>query len=163
MTDYQVRFRLLTETARVPTKAHASDAAFDLYAYEQAVVHHKGFETIGVGVALDLPPDLCALVLSRSGLAAKRGVFVLNSPGLIDPGYQGEVRVILFNSSNDPFPINAGDRIAQLMFSRLERVDLIEAFSVLPTDRGTKGLGSTGLGDIRLLQEGDDDVPVAPA
>src|SRR5262245_7889204 len=90
--------RLLTDTARLPVRAHDDDAAFDLYADEATTIAPGDRATVATGVALALPPGSCGLVLPRSGLAARHGVTVLNAPGLIDPGYRGEVKVVLFNS-----------------------------------------------------------------
>lgn len=135
----------LSDGAQIPKKAHESDAASDLCSVVDARLPSGGTVVIGTGIALDLPADVHALVLSRSGLAAKAGVFVLNSPGLIDSGYRGEIKVILHNSGANDFIISKGDRIAQIMFQTNVPFSLEEAFEVAETDRGDYGLGSTGI------------------
>lgn len=163
---YDVRVQLLTDTARLPIKAHRSDAAFDLHADAAGAITSSGTSMVPTGIVLQLPDHLCGLVMSRSGLAAKHGVFVLNSPGLIDPGYRGEVKVVLHNSGSEVFDYGLGDRIAQLFFSRVEPAGVVETFSVLPSDRGEMGIGSTGLLSLPPLLNNDDydldDIPMGP-
>ncbi len=141
-----VPVRLLSETARLPSRAHEDDAAFDLYADEALELAPGRRAAVPTGIALALPPGTSGLVLPRSGLAARHGITVLNAPGLIDPGYRGEVMVILLNSDPaEPFAIERGDRIAQLLIVRGEHVTLAASDAELePTVRGAGGLGSTG-------------------
>jgi dUTP pyrophosphatase len=138
--------RLLSATAKLPSRAHADDAAMDLYADEAVTLAPGRRATIATGVALALPPATCGLVLPRSGLAAKHGVSVLNAPGLIDAGYRGEVRVVLLNTDpTEPFAIEPGDRIAQLLIVDLRDYVLLAADGELDaTARGAGGFGSTG-------------------
>jgi dUTP pyrophosphatase len=142
----QVPVRLLSETARVPSRAHAEDAAFDLHADEELVLAPGARAAIATGIALALPSGTCGLVLPRSGLAARHGITVLNAPGLIDPGYRGEVMAILLNTDPaEPFAVERGDRIAQLLILGGEDVTLLAVSGELePTERGASGLGSTG-------------------
>lgn len=141
-----VAARLLTETARLPSRAHDDDAAFDLYADEALVLQPGRRATVRTGVALALPPGSAGLVLPRSGLAARNGISVVNGPGLIDPGYRGEVAVILLNTDPDePFEISLGDRVAQLLIVETAVHRLVESAEELDeTTRGAGGLGSTG-------------------
>lgn len=138
--------RLLSDTARLPSRAHEEDAAFDLYADAALELAPGARATVSTGVALALPPTACALVLPRSGLASRHGVTVLNAPGLIDPGYRGEILVILLNSdSHESFSIVPGERIAQLMVFSPVRCTLRAVSDQLPaTTRGVRGLGSSG-------------------
>lgn len=149
-----------TTTAVVPMRMHESDAAYDLFADESKLLVPEDIVAIRTGVSVHMPPGLCAFVLSRSGLALKSGIVVLNAPGLIDSGYRGEIVVILHNVGQAAYGVVSGDRIAQLMFVNVEPTDLSKTFELLEdSDRGTNGLGSTGvsyLGD-------DEDFPVAPA
>ena len=116
--------KLLTPAARVPQRAYEHDAAFDLFAAEAVVIPPLGRAVVGTGIALGLPPGLAALTLPRSGLAARHGISIVNAPGLIDPGYRGEVRVILLNTdAHEPFTVAVGDRIAQLLLVALPPVD----------------------------------------
>ena len=127
-------------------KGHDDDAAWDLHATEHAVVSDGFRRVISTGVTLELEPDEVALVCSRSGLAAKRGVFVLNAPGVIDAGYKGEVQVILQNLGGPAFWVEEGDRIAQLLILKLPEVAHLTEVINIGTARGTNGLGSTGHG-----------------
>lgn len=129
------------------TKGHDDDAAWDLHATELARMGPGERHIIGTGVKLELEPDEVALVCSRSGLAAKYGVFVLNAPGVIDAGYKGEVQVILHNSDRvNAFWVKEGDRIAQLLILKLPEVARLTEVINIGTARGTNGLGSTGHG-----------------
>ncbi len=142
----EVPARLLTDTALLPSRAHGDDAAFDLHADERLTIAPGARAIVATGVALALPEGSCGLVLPRSGLAARHGVTVLNAPGLIDPGYRGEVKVVLLNSDAvEPFRIEPGDRIAQLLVLSPGEVALALADSDLSaTGRGSGGFGSTG-------------------
>jgi len=99
---------------------------------------------IPTGLAMELPKGFEAQVRARSGLALRHGVTVLNSPGTIDADYRGEIGVILVNFGQHPFPINRGERIAQLVVARFERVELAFQMELNPTARGPNGFGSTG-------------------
>lgn len=139
-----------------PQRQHDDDAAFDLVAnITQPVIINPGYtEVIPTGVKLGLTHPEYALVLSRSGLAAKFSISVLNAPGLIDSGYRGEVKVILHNSGLAPYKVQAGDRIAQLMILRQAPVILNVTTSLDETTRGEGGLGSTGISKLdEVFQE----------
>lgn len=140
-----VPVRLLHPEARLPRRAYDRDAAFDLQAAEDLTVAPLGRAVVGTGIALGLPPGLAALTLPRSGLAARHGITLVNAPGLIDPGYRGEVRLILSNTdAHEPFAVHTGDRVAQLLFVTLPAVTLHEAAELDATDRGEQGFGSSG-------------------
>lgn len=134
--------------APAPTQMTALSAGYDLtYVGPTTIIQPGAIYLASTGIHLELPPDLCALVLPRSGLAYNHGITVLNSPGLIDPDYIGEVKVILYNAGNKPFNLSSGIRIAQLLFLRYEKVHLVkikENESLKDTERGSKGFGSTG-------------------
>jgi dUTP pyrophosphatase len=143
-----VPVRLLTPAARLPERAYEHDAAYDLYAAEEATLAPLERAVVGTGIALGLPSHLAALTLPRSGLAARHGISIVNAPGLIDPGYRGEVRIILLNTDRDhAFRVSPGDRIAQLLFLPLTAVDLAQAETLDETHRGERGLGSSGTGE----------------
>jgi dUTP pyrophosphatase len=140
----QIGIKLLSTSAKLPTKATTGSAGFDLYADVQTSLEPGEWGVIATGVAVSLPQDMEVQVRSRSGLAAKFGVIVLNAPGTIDSDYTGEIKVILMNHGNERFFINRGDRIAQLVFSKVYPIELAE-IGVLPeTERGNGGFGSTG-------------------
>lgn len=142
-----VSVRLLTSAARLPERAYEHDAAYDLFAAEEATIPPLARAVVGTGVALGLPSDMAALTLPRSGLAARHGISIVNAPGLIDPGYRGEVRIILLNTDQDSaFDVALGDRIAQLLFLPLTQVSLVQADALDDTHRGERGFGSSGTG-----------------
>jgi dUTP pyrophosphatase len=101
---------------------------------------------IGTGIAVALPEGIAGLVTPRSGLALDHGIGLLNAPGLIDPNYRGEVRVVLVNLGEEPFAAEAGDRIAQLLLVPFAApdVDVVQALPEAGDDRGTGGFGSSG-------------------
>ena len=151
-----VPVRLLNAAAQLPQRAYEHDAAWDLFAAEPAVIPPLGRAVVGTGIALGLPPGIAALTLPRSGLAAQHGVSIVNSPGLIDPGYRGEVKVILHNTDSvEPFTVAIGDRIAQLLLVDLSPAALVRAHALDDTHRGTRGLGSSGRGGHPATREGD--------
>jgi dUTP pyrophosphatase len=141
----RLRWVRLAPDALPPERAHDDDAGYDLRAAEPAVLEPGARAVVGTGIAIELPPGRAGLVLPRSGLAARQGITVVNSPGLIDPGYRGEVRVVLLNTDrSEPFEIGVGDRIAQLLVVRHEAPELEEADELGETGRGSAGFGSTG-------------------
>ncbi len=143
-----LRFARLNGSARTPVRAHPDDAGYDLHAAEGALLEPGERLSVGTGIALALGPDRAGLVLPRSGLAARHGVTLVNAPGLIDPGYRGEIRVLLLNTDRrDRFEIAAGDRIAQLVVVRFDAPEIEEVPELDPaTERGSGGFGSTGIG-----------------
>jgi dUTP pyrophosphatase len=144
---YQVPVKLLSPGAKLPERAYEHDAAYDLYAAEGCVIEPLRRAVVGTGLALGLPPGLAALTLPRSGLAARHGISIVNTPGLIDPGYRGEVRIILLNTDQaTPFTVEPGDRIAQLLFVPLTAVTMGAVADLDVTQRGAQGFGSSGTG-----------------
>jgi dUTP pyrophosphatase len=140
-----LRFTKLHPDATAPSQAHPGDAGYDLHAAESVWLGPGDRASVGTGVAVAIPEGLAGLVLPRSGLAAQHGIALVNAPGLIDSGYRGEVRVLLLNTDReDPFEVNPGDRIAQLVLVRFEAPPLEEAEELDETPRGGGGFGSTG-------------------
>jgi len=139
------RFTRLRETAKAPLRAHASDAGCDLFAAEAARLEPGERASVGTGIAVEIPEGSAGLVLPRSGLAARHGISVVNAPGLVDAGYRGEVRVLLLNTDKrDPFEIQPGDRIAQLVIVEIADADPVEVGELAESVRGEGGFGSTG-------------------
>lgn len=133
--------------ARLPVYAHGpiEDAGMDLCALEGAELAPRGGRaTVRTGLAIALPPGFEAQVRPRSGLARKFGITLPNAPGTIDPGYRGEIGVIMMNLGDEPFRIEPGDRIAQMVVARYTAVEWREAESLEDSARGTAGFGSTG-------------------
>ena len=141
----ELRFARLNEKATLPTRAHEGDAGLDLYACEPAHIGPGERWSVGTGVAVEIPDGHAGLVLPRSGLAREHGIALVNSPGLIDSGYRGEIRVLLIN--NDPadiFRVTPGDRIAQLLIVPVATADPVEAETLAESTRGEGGFGSSG-------------------
>jgi len=142
----ELRFIKLSEKATLPTRAHDNDTGLDLYAAEKARIVPGARVSIGTGLAVAVPEGLAGLVLPRSGLALKHGVTLINSPGLIDPGYRGEVRVVLLNTDQTmDFVCAPGDRIAQLLLVPIATASPMQADALDTSARGVGGFGSSGL------------------
>jgi dUTP pyrophosphatase len=142
-----LKVRRLSAAATLPRYAHPGDAGLDLFAAERGVIEPGGRLLVRTGIAVELPAGTEAQVRPRSGLALKHGVTVLNSPGTIDEGYRGEVGVIMINHGADPFAVEPGMRIAQMVVSAVLPVRVEEAGELSGTRRGEGGFGSTGTGD----------------
>jgi dUTP pyrophosphatase len=141
----ELRFIKLSAEATLPTRAHENDAGLDLYAAEGARIPAGERASVGTGLAVAIPEGLAGLVLPRSGLALKHGVTLSNSPGLIDPGYRGEVRVLLLNTDRTTeYQCNPGDRIAQLLLVPFAIANPLQADELDSSIRGAGGFGSTG-------------------
>jgi dUTP pyrophosphatase len=143
VTDLPIR--RLSAGAVLPSRAYPGDAGLDLTAVESAQLAPGEGATVGTGLAIALPEGYAGLVLPRSGLAATHGIGVLNAPGLIDSGYRGEVRVILHNHGSQPFKVDRGMRIAQLVVVAVENVRLVEVDELPASERGEGGYGSSGV------------------
>ena len=131
--------------AQLPTYAHPGDAGMDVRSVEDVTLEPGARALVRTGLVLMLPPDAEAQVRPRSGLALKHGVTVLNSPGTIDAGYRGEVGVILVNLGAEPFVVEKGMKIAQLVVAPVAQAAVVEVSDVDATDRGAGGFGSTGV------------------
>lgn len=140
-----LRVNRLDPRARLPTRAHAGDAGYDLYALEPARLEPGARLAVPTGIAIALPPGHAGLVLPRSGTAMKHGIALVNAPGLVDEGYRGELRVLLLNTDRDAaFDIAAGDRIAQLLIVAPALPEVVEVDDLDATSRGDGGFGSSG-------------------
>lgn len=141
----RLEVRRLRPDATLPHRAHADDAGLDLVAVERASLAPGERTAVPTGVAVAIPAGWAGLVVPRSGLARRSGVTVTNTPGLIDPGYRGELIVLLVNLGAEPVEIAAGDRIAQLVLVPSPAVEVVEV-EELPasTGRAERGFGSSG-------------------
>ena len=144
MTSVRVLVRRLDAGLPLPARAREHDAGLDLYAAEAVTIEPGARALISTGIALAIPEGYAGFVLPRSGLALRHGITQLNAPGLIDPGYRGEVKVLLVNHGRAAATIARGDRIAQLVIQRVEPTELVEVDELPPSDRGAGGFGSTG-------------------
>ena len=142
---YKLKIKKLSETAVIPEYAHPGDAGMDLFSSEELILKPGEYKVVKTGITIELPPSTEAQVRPRSGLAAKHGITVLNSPGTIDEGYRGEVGVILINHSNKDFHITTGMKIAQMIIATVVRAEIEEADHLTQTRRGDGGFGSTGV------------------
>ncbi len=129
----------------VPAYAHPGDAGADLRSAEALVIEPGQRATVGTGTAIALPEGFAAFVVPRSGLAARHGITIVNAPGTVDAGYRGEIKVTLLNTDQaEPFAIEVGDRIAQLIVWPVERANFVPVESLPGSHRGERGFGSTG-------------------
>lgn len=128
----------------LPIYAKAGDAGADLRSTEAVTIPAHARVVVGTGVKIALPAGFVGLVHPRSGLAAKHGITVLNTPGTIDAGYRGEIFVTLYNSGDADFKVEVGDRIAQLVVQEFVKANFVPVTELPDSDRGSSGLGSTG-------------------
>lgn len=141
----RLRVQRLDPAAVLPTVAHEGDAGYDLYSIEAAELAPGQRAKVRTGIAIEVSNGHAALVLPRSGTAAKHGISVVNAPGLIDSGYRGEVHVLLLNTDQqETFSIAPGDRIAQLILVRVETPPVEDVDSLNESARGEGGFGSSG-------------------
>ena len=143
----RIGYKRLYPRARSPERATPGSAGFDLTACldEPLRIDPGKVALVPTGLALAIPSGYEGQVRARSGLALKHGIAVLNGPGTIDSDYRGPLGVILANLGSEPFTIRDGDRIAQIVFARVPRVELVEESALSPTGRGEGGFGHTGL------------------
>jgi len=146
MTE-SVRVPVLRVDAALPLPAYArpDDAGLDLYAAAPVTLAPGARALVPTGIALAIPPGFAGFVLPRSGLALRHGVTLLNTPGLVDAGYRGEIQVLLVNHGDAPVSLSRGDRVAQLVVQRVERVALAPVAELPESARGAGGFGSTGV------------------
>ena len=139
-----VAVRRLRPDAHVPQQAYEGDAGFDLAACEQVVLEPGGRAVVPIGIAVEIPDGYAGFVQPRSGLAARNGIGVVNSPGLIDSGYRGEIKVVLINTDREEaFVVDAGMHIAQLVVAPVAAVRMIEVAELAASERGARGFGSS--------------------
>lgn len=129
----------------LPAYATAGAAGMDIRSSQTAALEPGRFAAIGTGLYLEIPEGYEGQVRPRSGLALKHGVTVLNTPGTIDSDYRGELRVILINHGSETFPIEPGDRIAQIIFAPVTQMEIAETGKLGESERAVNGFGSTGI------------------
>lgn len=140
-----VKIKKLTEDCTIPQKAHIDDAAFDIYAAENIIVEPQKPTPVSTGFCMELPPQAEAQIRPRSGLALKHSITVLNTPGTVDAGYRGEVKVLLMNLGKEEFKVTKGMRIAQMVIASVYPAEFVEADELSESDRGSNGFGSSGV------------------
>jgi dUTP pyrophosphatase len=141
----ELPIRRLHEDAVLPRRAYSGDAGLDLAACERRELGPGERATLGTGLAVAIPEGYAGFVQPRSGLAARYGVTIVNAPGLIDPGYRGELQVVLLNTdARERFVVEPGMRIAQLVVLPVPELELVELDELPGTERGVRGYGSSG-------------------
>ena len=142
----ELAFRKLREDAVVPSRAYDGDAGLDLAACERVVLGAGERATVGTGLAVAIPGGYAGFVQPRSGLAARHGITIVNTPGLVDSGYRGELRIILHNTdAREPFVVEPGMRIAQLVVVPVAGVEPLEVEELPESERGVRGFGSSAV------------------
>jgi len=141
----QIRIQRVHPDAILPTYAHGpgEDAGMDLRAVENVTLEPGVPNLVPTGLTIELPSGYEGQVRPRSGLALKHAITIPNAPGTIDPGYRGEIRVIVLNLGKEPYTVHAGDRIAQMVVARYEAVEWVES-DLAESTRGAGGFGSSG-------------------
>jgi len=147
---------VLISTGVLPVYAHDGDAGADLHSNESVTLLPGSRVTVGTGVRIALPEGFVGFVVPRSGLAHRYGVTVLNSPGTVDAGYRGEIKITMLNTDTvHPFGIKAGDRIAQLVVMPVTRAEFVPVVSLPESSRGDRGFGSTGSEHVDTVEVGN--------
>lgn len=140
-----IQMKQLDSAAVLPVRASTYAAGYDLTTIEEVKLLPGGRFLAKTGLSVELPNDTAMLILPRSGLALKQGITVLNSPGLIDPDYRGQVHILLFNTTNLEILLPVGTRVGQALFVKFEQVTPVWADDLSDTTRGQGGFGSTGI------------------
>lgn len=138
-----INIQLLDAKSKIPLKANYNDAGFDLFATIDIIIPPKQRKTVNTGIALEMPDNLAGLIWPRSGLSVKNGIDVL--AGVVDAGYRGEIKVCLYNTSDESVVINTGDRVAQIIFQEVPLVLIQTKETLGSSQRGNNGFGSSGI------------------
>ncbi len=144
MNVINIKIKLLNDNAILPEKQHDSDAGYDLHSIEEVILKPNEIHKVKTGIAIQIPSNYAGLVLPRSGLSSKHGISLINTPGLIDSGYRGELLIPLINHSVNEYEINKHERIAQLILIESPTVKIEVVSDLDDSDRDSKGFGSTG-------------------
>ena len=140
----KLKIKKLYDQAILPSYAHEGDAGMDLFSAHDYVLAPGDRTLVETGISVEVPEGYELQIRPRSGLALKHGLSIVNSPGTIDSGYRGQVGVILINHGQEVYEVRTGDKIAQGVMSKIERVVIEEVEQLSDTSRGTGGFGSTG-------------------
>ncbi|GAC1410164.1 MAG: dUTP diphosphatase [Actinomycetota bacterium] len=141
----EILVKRLSGDVAMPAPAHAGDAGLDLQSAIDATLKPGDRLVVPTGIAIAIPDGYAGFVQPRSGLAAKRGIGIVNSPGLVDSGYRGEIKVVMINHDlSEALEIHRGDRIAQMVILPIPALDIVEANELPASDRGERGFGSSG-------------------
>ena len=138
----ELKIKKLRSDAKVPTRAHAGDAGFDLYSVDEGVIPAGGRVLVGIGLAMEIPDGYVGLVWDKSGLSNNHGLKTLG--GVVDAGYRGEIKIGIVNLGANDYKIEAGHKIAQMLIQKVEHVEIKEGAELSEATRGEGGFGSTG-------------------
>ena len=141
----QISKQKLKADAKLPEYAHTNDAGMDIFSIEEKVIRSKASELIGTGISIELPENTEAQIRPRSGLALNHQITLLNSPGTIDEGYRGEIKIIIINHGDKEFKVTKYMRIAQMVIKPVYNVSIVEVSELKSSIRDKGGFGSTGL------------------
>jgi dUTP pyrophosphatase len=155
-SSVEIRIRRLGPDVPLPSYAHPGDAGADLTTTVDVHLEPGERALVPTGISIALPEGYVGLVHPRSGLAARCGLSIVNSPGTVDAGYRGEVKVMLVNlDPRQPVALQRGDRIAQLVVQRVEQATFVEVDDLPPSVRGEGGYGSTGIQTVQTIQSSE--------
>ena len=141
--NIEIEIKLINSNAKIPTQNHNSDIGYDISSSKDVSLKSNEVTLVNTGLAINLPEHCAGFVLPRSGLSTKHKITLINSPGLIDPGYTGELLIPLINHSDSDYEIKSGDRIAQLVLINTHSVDFKIVNTLPESDRSSGGFGST--------------------
>ena len=142
--NFNIKIKILNEFAKIPSKSHEDDIGYDLYSDGEYTIEPQKVVLVNLGIAIQLPKDVGGFVLPRSGLASKNLVAPINAPGLIDPGYTGELMIPLMNYSSEVYIVSQNERVAQLVTITTGSISFEKVEELDNSDRSTGGFGSTG-------------------
>lgn len=143
---YELKIKLLYENSKLPEFANSGDAGMDIFSVGRKVIKSGESELIRTGISIELPKDTEIQIRPKSGLALNNGITLLNSPGTIDEGYRGEIKVIVINHGKNDFLVEEGMKIAQMVLKPIYKVKITKVDSIdYETDRGKNGFGSSGV------------------
>jgi dUTP pyrophosphatase len=140
----KMKIKKIHPDAIIPKYAHEGDAGMDLFSVEEVIIKPRYRLAVRTGLEFEIPEGYEAQIRPRSGMALKNGITVLNTPGTVDSGYRGEIKIILVNLSSKDYFIQKGDKIAQAIINKFEKVKIEEAGELSDSTRGKAGFGSTG-------------------
>ncbi len=143
-------FKKLKENAVIPKYANPGDAGMDLFSTEEYLLKPRERKLVSIGLAVEVPFGFELQIRPRSGLALKKGISIVNTPGTIDSGYRGEIGIIMINHGEEEFKIIKGDKIAQAILNKIETADIEEVQELSETQRGDGGFGSS---DLKNMEE----------
>ena len=144
-TRIKIKIKKINPEAIIPHYSHEGDAGMDVYSVEDSVIKFNERKSISTGLAFEVPRGFEIQVRPKSGLALNNGITILNTPGTLDSGYRGELKVIIFNTSNQSYQVKKGEKIAQIVLARYEEAEIEETNELSQTKRAEGGFGSTGL------------------